>query len=109
MAYYYLAIAILSEVLGTSMLKASNGFTKAIPSVICLFGYSKSFYFLSLVLKVIPMGLSYAIWSGFGIVLISIVGLVFYRQQLDYPALLGISLILSGVVVIHLYSESIKL
>ena len=67
MAYFYLAIAILSEVLGTSMLKASNGFTKAIPSVICLFGYSISFYFLSLVLKVIPMGLSYAIWSGFGI------------------------------------------
>ena len=109
MAYFYLAIAILSEVLGTSMLKASNGFTKAIPSVICLFGYSISFYFLSLVLKVIPMGLSYAIWSGFGIVLISIVGLVFYRQQLDYPALLGIFLIISGVVVIHLYSESIKL
>ena len=109
MAYFYLAIAILSEVLGTSMLKASIGFTRALPSFICILGYSVSFYFLSLVLKVIPMGLSYAIWSGCGIVLISIVGLVFYQQQLDYPALLGISLILSGVIVIHLYSESIKL
>ena len=109
MAYFYLAIAILSEVLGTSMLKASDGFTRIVPSAICLFGYSISFYFLSLVLRIIPMGLSYAIWSGFGIVLISIVGLVFYKQQLDYPALLGISLILSGVVVIHLFSGTIKL
>ena len=76
MAYAYLLIAILSEVLATSMLKASDGFTKLLPSIITFIGYSVSFYFLSMVLKYIPIGISYAIWSGLGIVLISIVGLL---------------------------------
>ena len=109
MAYAYLLIAILSEVLATSMLKASDGFTKLIPSTITFIGYSVSFYFLSMVLKYIPMGISYAIWSGLGIVLISIVGLLVFKQELDLPGIFGMVLIISGVIVIHLFSGSAKL
>ena len=103
MAYAYLLIAILSEVLATSMLKASDGFTKLIPSIVTFIGYSVSFYFLSMVLKYIPMGISYAIWSGLGIVLISIVGLLVFKQELDLPGIFGMVLIISGVIVIHLF------
>ena len=109
MAYAYLLIAILSEVLATSMLKASDGFTKLIPSIVTFIGYSVSFYFLSMVLKYIPMGISYAIWSGLGIVLISVVGLLVFKQELDMPGIFGIVLIISGVIVIHLFSGSAKL
>ena len=109
MAYAYLLIAILSEVLATSMLKASDGFTKLIPSIVTLIGYSVSFYFLSMVLKYIPIGISYAIWSGLGIVLISIVGLLVFKQDLDMPGIFGMVLIISGVIVIHLFSGSAKL
>ena len=109
MAYAYLLIAILSEVLATSMLKASHGFTKLIPSIVTFIGYSVSFYFLSMVLKYIPMGISYAIWSGLGIVLISIVGLLVFKQELDMPGIFGMVLIISGVIVIHLFSGSAKL
>ena len=109
MAYTYLLLAILSEVLATSMLKASDGFTKLFPSIISFIGYAVSFYFLSMVLKYIPIGISYAIWSGLGIVLISIVGLFFFKQQLDLPGIFGMILIISGVVVIHLFSGSAKL
>ena len=109
MAYTYLLLAILSEVLATSMLKASDGFTKLFPSIITFIGYAVSFYFLSMVLKYIPIGISYAIWSGLGIVLISIVGLLFFEQQLDLPGIFGMILIISGVVVIHLFSGSAKL
>ena len=109
MAYAYLLIAILSEVLATSMLKASDGFTKLIPSIVTFIGYSVSFYFLSMVLKYIPMGISYAIWSGLGIVLISIVGLLVFKQELDLPGIFGMLLIISGVIVIHLFSGSAKL
>ncbi len=108
MAYTYLLLAILSEVLATSMLKASDGFTKLFPSIITFIGYAVSFYFLSMVLKYIPIGISYAIWSGLGIVLISIVGLLFFKQQLDLPGIFGMILIISGVVVIHLFSGSAK-
>ena len=108
MGYFYLMIAIISEVMGTSMLKLSYGFTKLIPSTLCIVGYGVSFYFLSLVLKIIPIGVSYAIWSGVGIVLISIVGLFLFDQQLDVPAILGISLIISGVLVIHLFSKTVQ-
>ena len=99
MAYAYLLIAILSEVLATSMLKASDGFTKLIPSIVTFIGYSVSFYFLSMVLKYIPIGISYAIWSGLGIVLISIVGLLVFKQELDLPGIFGMVLIISGVIV----------
>ena len=109
MAYTYLLLAILSEVLATSMLKASDGFTKLFPSIITFIGYAVSFYFLSMVLKYIPIGISYAIWSGLGIVLISIVGLLFFKQQLDLPGIFGMILIISRVVVIHLFSGSAKL
>ena len=109
MAYAYLLIAILSEVLATSMLKASDGFTKFIPSTVTFIGYSVSFYFLSMVLKYIPIGISYAIWSGLGIVLISIVGLLVFKQELDLPGIFGMVLIISGVIVIHLFSGSAKL
>ena len=109
MAYTYLLIAILSEVLATSMLKASDGFTKLLPSIITFIGYSVSFYFLSMVLKYIPIGISYAIWSGLGIVLISIVGLLVFKQELDLPGIFGMVLIISGVIVIHLFSGSAKL
>ena len=109
MAYAYLLIAILSEVLATSMLKASDGFTKLIPSIVTFIGYSVSFYFLSMVLKYIPMGISYAIWSGLGIVLISIVGLLVFKQELDLPGIFGMVLIISGVIIIHLFSGSAKL
>ena len=109
MAYAYLLIAILSEVLATSMLKASDGFTKLLPSIITFIGYSVSFYFLSMVLKYIPIGISYAIWSGLGIVLISIVGLFVFKQELDLPGIFGMVLIISGVIVIHLFSGSAKL
>ena len=109
MAYAYLLIAILSEVLATSMLKASDGFTKLIPSIVTFIGYSVSFYFLSMVLKYIPIGISSAIWSGLGIVLISIVGLLVFKQELDLPGIFGMVLIISGVIVIHLFSGSAKL
>lgn len=109
MAYAYLLIAILSEVLATSMLKASDGFTKLIPSIVTFIGYSVSFYFLSMVIKYIPIGISYAIWSGLGIVLISIVGLLVFKQELDLPGIFGMVLIISGVIVIHLFSGSAKL
>ena len=91
------------------MLKASDGFTKLLPSIITFIGYSVSFYFLSMVLKYIPIGISYAIWSGLGIVLISIVGLLVFKQELDLPGIFGMVLIISGVIVIHLFSGSAKL
>ena len=91
------------------MLKASDGFTKLIPSIVTFIGYSVSFYFLSMVLKYIPIGISYAIWSGLGIVLISIVGLLAFKQELDLPGIFGMVLIISGVIVIHLFSGSAKL
>jgi small multidrug resistance pump len=105
--YIYLAIAIISEVIATSALKASDGFEKSIPSAIVLVGYGISFYCLSVVLKKMPVGIAYAIWSGLGIVLIAIIGWLYYGQKLDLPALLGMSLIITGVVVINAFSKSI--
>ena len=107
MGYVYLAIAIVAEVVGTSALKASEEFTNTIPSIFVVVGYGVAFYFLSLVLKTIPVGVAYAIWSGMGIVLITIVGLVAFNQKLDTPALLGMALIVCGVVVMNLFSNSV--
>lgn len=101
-----LAIAIVAEVIATSALRAANGFSNWLPSLVVVVGYAVAFYFLSLTLKAIPVGIAYAIWSGAGIVLISIVGWVIYRQALDLPALLGIGLIVAGVLVINLFSQS---
>jgi len=108
MAYIYLLIAIVAEVVGTSALKASDGFTKWIHNVIVVVGYGLAFYFLSLVLRSIPVGVAYAIWSGLGIVLISLVGYIYFKQPLDLPAITGMALIIIGVIVINLFSKSIS-
>lgn len=107
MTWLYLAIAILAEVIATSALKSAEGFTRLWPSLITVAGYGAAFYFLSLTLREIPMGVVYAVWSGVGIVLISLVGLVVYKQALDAPALLGIGLIVAGVVVMQVFSKSV--
>jgi small multidrug resistance pump len=99
-----LIIAILSEVAATSALKASDGFKNLLPSVIVVIGYGAAFYFLSLALRTIPMGVAYAIWSGVGIVLISLAGWFLYAQKLDFVALAGIALIIVGVFVLQVLS-----
>jgi len=109
MGYIYLAIAIISEVAGTSALKASAQFTKPVPTLIVVLGYALSFYMLTKVLKTIPLGITYALWSGLGMVLVALVGTFYYRQTLDLPALLGIGLIVAGVVVMQLFSKSLSL
>lgn len=106
MTFWYLAIAIIAEVAATSALRASEEFTRLVPSLIVIVGYGISFYFMMLVLRVMPVGITYAIWSGVGIVLVTIVGAMFFKQIPDTPALLGMGLIIAGVVVIHLFSKS---
>jgi len=105
MAYLYLALAIIAEVVATSALKASAEFTKLVPSIIVVIGYCVAFYLLTLVLRSIPIGTTYAIWSGLGIVLITLVGIFAYKEIPDTPALIGMALIISGVVVINLFSK----
>ena len=105
-AYALLGAAILAEVIGTSALKASEGFTRPLPSVLTAVAYVAAVYALSLTLKTVPLGIAYGVWSGVGIVLVSAVGWVVYDQRLDTAALLGIGLILAGVLVIHLFSRS---
>jgi small multidrug resistance pump len=104
--WVYLITAIVSEVIATSALKASTGFTKPLPSVVVVIGYLVAFDFLSLTLKTIPVGIAYAIWSGVGVVLISVVAWLLYGQRLDLPALIGMGLIISGVMVINLFSNT---
>ena len=106
MGWFTLIIAIIAEVIATSALKASNGFTQLWPSLLTVIGYGISFYCLSLTMRHMPTGVIYAIWSGMGIVLISIVAWVFFKQRLDLPAILGMGLILAGVVVIQLFSKA---
>jgi small multidrug resistance pump len=105
MKWLYLSIAIVSEVVGTSALKSSDGFTKLLPSILVILAYGTSFYFLSLTLRVIPVGIAYAIWSGVGIVLLSLIGWFLYGQKLDLPAFVGIGLITAGVVVLNTLSK----
>lgn len=102
-----LSIAILAEVFGTSFLKASEGFTRLWPSVAVIVGYVVAFYFLSLSLKVIPVGIAYAIWAGLGVVLIALIGWVVFSQKLDTAAIIGISMILGGVIVLNVFSNSV--
>jgi small multidrug resistance pump len=106
MNYVYLFAAIVSEVIATSALKAAEGFSRFWPSVIVIVGYGLAFYCLSLTMRTIPIGVAYAIWSGVGIVLIALVGLLFYRQPLDPPALIGMALILAGVLIINVFSRT---
>ncbi|MDR1484358.1 MAG: multidrug efflux SMR transporter [Planctomycetaceae bacterium] len=107
MKWLFLAIAILSETVATSALKSSDGFKNIIPSIIVVVGYLISFYFLSLTLKQIPIGIAYAVWSGVGIVLISAFGYFVFKQVLDIPAIIGLSLIIIGVFVINLFSKCV--
>jgi len=104
--YLWLAFAIVSEVIGTSALKASQEFTRPLPSLITAAAFLCAFYCLSLTLRTIPVGVAYAIWSGVGIVLISLIAFALFGQRLDAPALAGMALIVAGVLVINLFSKS---
>lgn len=103
--YIWLAIAIVAEVIGTSALRASEGFTRLVPALVVVAGYGLAFYCLSMTLKAMPVGIVYAIWSGVGIVLITLVAMVLYRQVPDLAAVAGLSLIVAGVVVLNLFSN----
>ena len=105
MNWIFLSIAIVSEVIATSALKAADGFSRLGPSLIVVIGYASAFYFLSLTLRSIPVGVAYAVWSGVGIVLVAIIGWFLYGQKLDAPAILGMALIIMGIVVLNVFSK----
>ena len=109
MKWIYLIVAIITEVIATSALKESEGFSKILPSLIVVIGYSLTFYFLSLTLKEISVGITYAIWSGMGILLISLIGYFKYNQVLDMPGILGMTFILIGIIILRFYSKSINI
>jgi len=106
MQWLYLMIAIVAEVIATSVLKVTEGFTRWVPSLVVVVGYAAAFYFMSLTLRTIPLGIAYAIWSGVGVVLVTIVGWTVYHQSLDMAAFIGIGLIVAGVLVLNLFSRS---
>lgn len=103
--YALLGIAIVAEVIATSAMRASEGFSRQVPSAVVVIGYGIAFYCLSLTLKSIPVGIVYAVWSGAGIVLITLVALVLYRQVPDLPAIIGLGLIIAGVAVLNIFSK----
>ena len=105
MHWIYLSIAILAEVVATSALKAAEGFTRLTPSLIVVFGYGTAFYFLSLTLRTMQVGTAYAIWSGVGTVLVSIIAWILFNQKLDAAAIVGITLIIAGVAIIKFLSQ----
>jgi small multidrug resistance pump len=105
-AYPALALTIAAEAMATSMLKMSDSFTRPIPTVLTFVGYAVAFYFLSVSMRTLPTGIIYAIWSGVGIVLNSLIAWRFFAQRLDLPAVLGIGFILTGVLVLNLFSKS---
>ena len=107
MVWVYLSIAIAAEVMATTALKFSEGFTRLIPSVLVTIGYGTAFYFLAKVLHHIPISVAYAIWSGAGVALVALVGWLWLGQKLDMPALLGIGMIVGGVLVINLFSKTV--
>ena len=104
--YLFLLIAVITEVIGTSALQASAQFTRFWPSVIVVISYTSTFIFMAYTLKYMPVSLVYAIWSGLGIVFIALIGYFWFKQSLDAPAIIGLSLIIAGVLVIHLFSKS---
>ncbi|MEC7118364.1 MAG: SMR family transporter [Pseudomonadota bacterium] len=104
-SWWFLGIAIVAEVIATSALKASDGFSRLWPSLLVVIGYGMAFYCLSITLKIIPVGVAYAIWSGMGVVLISIVAWLWFGQKLDAATMLGMVLIVAGVLVINLFSK----
>jgi small multidrug resistance pump len=103
--YLLLLLAILAEVVATSALKSSENFTRLIPSLVVLFGYGVAFTCLSFTLKTLPLGVAYAIWSGVGTALVAVIGWLYFKQQLDLAAILGIGLIIAGVIVLNLFSK----
>jgi len=105
--YLYLLTAIVFETIGTSALQASEQFTRPKPVLLTIVCYAATFYFLSLSLRTMPVGIAYAIWSGLGIVLIALIGLAWFGQKLDLPALIGLALIIAGVIVINLFSSAV--
>ena len=105
MTFVYLILAIVAEVVATSALKASLGFTRPLPSVLVVVGYAIAFYLLSLVLRTLPVGVAYAIWAGLGIVLVTLVGIVVFGEKPDLAAIVGISLIVAGVVMLQVFSN----
>jgi small multidrug resistance pump len=107
MKWFYLIIAIVGEVIATTSLKESNGFSNLIPSIICIIGYGITFYFLSLSIKQIPIGIAYALWGGLGIVLITTIGYFRFKQTLDLPAVIGLTLIVIGVIIVNGFSKTI--
>lgn len=106
--WVFLSVAIVSEVVATSALKASEGFSRLWPSLVVVAGYGSAFYFLSLTLETIPVGVVYAIWSGAGITLIALAGWILYGQSLDIPAIIGVLLIVAGVVVLNIFSKTVS-
>lgn len=106
MPYLILAMAILAETIGTTALQASQQFTRPLPSVIVVVAYAAAFVMLGYALKYFPVGIAYAMWSGLGIVFIAVIGVVVFGQRLDWPAILGMALILAGIVIIHLFSKT---
>ena len=104
--YIYLIVAVMFETVGTTALQASAQFTKLVPSLIVGVAYLLAFFFLGLALKYIPVGVAYAIWSGLGIVLIAGIGFVVFGQRLDLPALAGLAMIIGGILIIHLFSDT---
>ncbi|ARD45660.1 multidrug efflux SMR transporter [Colwellia sp. PAMC 21821] len=108
MGYWYLALAIGSEVIATMALKESEGFSHATSSTVCVIGYAAAFYFLSLVLKTVPIGVAYAIWAGMGIALIATISAILYEEIPDLPALIGMFLIILGVIIINVFSKTVS-
>lgn len=106
--WIFLSVAIVSEVIATSALKASEGFSRLWPSLIVAAGYIAAFYFLSLTLKTIPIGVAYAIWSGAGVALIALIAWVFFGQALDTPGIIGLLLIVAGVIVLNSFSKVVS-
>ena len=108
MSYFYLALAILAEVAGTSLLKVTEEFTKLIPTTFLVIFYLISFWLMTLALRDLPLGVVYAVWSGLGIVLVAIIGTFVYKEIPDLASIIGMALIISGVIVMHLFSKSIQ-
>ena len=108
MSYLYLALAIAAEVAGTSLLKATEEFTKLVPTTFLIIFYAMSFWLMTLALRDLPLGVVYAVWSGLGIVLVAIIGALVYKEVPDLGSIIGMALIISGVVVMHLFSKTIQ-
>jgi len=104
--YVYLIVAVIAETIGTTALQASQQFSRLLPSLIVMVAYGFSFYMMGLTLRFMPVGIVYAIWSGLGIVMIAAIGYVVFGQKLDLPAVFGMTLIVVGILIIHLYSKS---